>query len=67
MSFFQEKNLPRIKDGAYLINLDDKTSKETHTGFYYLLIEMQMFTLILLESPGSIEHDERSINYSQYI
>ena len=30
MTFFQEKKLPRIKDGAYVINLDDKKSKGTH-------------------------------------
>ena len=25
-----KKHLPRIKDGAYVINLDDKNSKGTH-------------------------------------
>ena len=30
MALFQKNNLPRIKDGAYVINLDDKNSKETH-------------------------------------
>ena len=27
---FSSDNLARIKDGAYMINLDDKQSKETH-------------------------------------
>ena len=27
---FSRNNLPRIKDGAYVINLDDKNSKRTH-------------------------------------
>ena len=27
---FLRNNLPRIKDGAYVINLDDKKSKGTH-------------------------------------
>ena len=27
---FSRKNLPRIKDGAYAINFDDKKSKGTH-------------------------------------
>ena len=27
---FSRNNLPRIKDGAYVINLDDKNSKGTH-------------------------------------
>ena len=29
-SIFLRNNLPRIKDGAYVINLDDKNSKRTH-------------------------------------
>ena len=29
-SFFSRNNLPRIKDGAYVINLDDKNIKVTH-------------------------------------
>ena len=27
---FSRNNLPKIKDGAYVINLDDKNSKATH-------------------------------------
>ena len=27
---FSRNNLPRIKDGVYAINLNDKKSKETH-------------------------------------
>ena len=27
---FSRNNLPRIKDGAYVINLDDKKNKGTH-------------------------------------
>ena len=30
MAFFSRNNLPRIKDGAYVINLDDENSKGTH-------------------------------------
>ena len=33
---FSRNNLPRIKDGAYVINLDDKKVKE-HIRFHYLL------------------------------
>ena len=29
MAFFSGNNLPRIKDGPYVINLDDKKSQET--------------------------------------
>ena len=36
MAFFQEIILPRINDGADVINLDDKKVKE-HIGFNYLL------------------------------
>ena len=37
-----------MKDGAYFINLNDKEVMK-HTGFHYLLIELQLYTLILLE------------------
>ena len=30
MEFFSRNNVPRIKDGAYVINLDDQNSKGTH-------------------------------------
>ena len=30
MVFFQENNLSRIKDGVYVINLDDKKIKGRH-------------------------------------
>ena len=30
---FSRNNLPRIKNGAYVTNLDDKNSKGTHWGF----------------------------------
>ena len=36
---------PRIKDGAYVRNLDDKQNKGTH---WFLLTEIQLCTLILL-------------------
>ena len=43
-------NLPRIKDGAYVTNLDDKKSKgKEDIWCYYLLTEIQLHTLILLE------------------
>ena len=45
---FSRNNLPRIKDGVYAINLNDKKVKK-HIGFQYLLTEMQLYTLILLE------------------
>ena len=41
-------NLTRIKDGMYVINLDDKKVKK-HIGFHYLLTEIQLYILILLE------------------
>ena len=31
MVFFSRKNLPRMKNGAYVINLGDKNSKGTHS------------------------------------
>ena len=43
--FFSKQNLARIKYGAYVINLDDKNSKETH----WVLLFIDKSTLILLE------------------
>ena len=40
---FSGNNLLGVKDGAYVVNLDDKNSKGN------LLIEIQLYTLILLE------------------
>ena len=45
---FPRKNLPKIKDGAYVINLNDKKVKK-HIGPHYLMTEIQLYTLILLE------------------
>ena len=43
MWFIQEvySNLPRTKDGAYDINVDEKESKE-HIAFHYLLTEIRL-------------------------
>ena len=41
--FFSGSNLLRVKDEAYVVNLDDKNSKGN------LLIEIQLYTFILLE------------------
>ena len=45
---FSRNNLPIIKDGVYVIHLNDKKVKE-HIGFPYLFTEIQVYTLILLE------------------
>ena len=36
---FSGNNLPKIKDGAYVTNLDDKDVKE-HIGFHYILTKI---------------------------
>ena len=36
---FSKDNLPKIKDGAYVLNLDDKQIKGRH-WFHYLLTEI---------------------------
>ena len=46
---FSRNSLPRIKERAYVINLNDKKKVKEHIGFHYLLIEIQLYTLILLE------------------
>ena len=42
---FLRHNLPRIKDGAYVINLLDKAK----IGFHYLLKDIRPCSLIILE------------------
>ena len=51
MVFFSRDNLTRIKDGAYIINLDDKQSKGTHWAS--LFIDRNI--VVCLDSFG-IEH-----------
>ena len=41
-------NVSGIKDGVYVISLDNKKGKK-HIGFYYWLTEIQLYSLILLE------------------
>ena len=45
---FSRNNLPRIKKRIYFINIDNEKVKE-HIEFHYLLIEIQLHTLIILE------------------
>ena len=42
-------NLPRIKNGAYVINLDKKKKLKEHIDFHYLFTRIQMYTLFFLE------------------
>ena len=48
MAFLSINELPKVNNGAYVINFDDKKVKE-QIGFQYLLSEIQLHTLILLE------------------
>ena len=43
MAFFSRNNSPRIKDGAYIINLDDKNSKGMH--WVSLFIDINLFEI----------------------
>ena len=63
---FLRDNLPRIKDQAYFINLNDKQMKGTH---YYLLTDIWFCTMILLEFDifDKSKINQRYINQSQYI
>ena len=45
-SNFSRNSLSRLKDEAYMINLDDKKVKE-HIGFHYLLREIHLYRSIL--------------------
>ena len=43
IAFFSRNNSPRVKDGAYIINLDDKNSKGTH--WVSLFIDINLFEI----------------------
>ena len=51
MAFFSRNNLPRINDGAYIINLDDKNSKGTN----WVLLFIDKNLAVYFDSSG-IEH-----------
>ena len=36
MTFISRNNLPRIKDGTYVINLDDKKSQGVHWVSFFI-------------------------------
>ena len=62
-------NLPWIKDGANVINLDDKKVKK-HVRFYYLLTEIQMHTLSFWDWAyclRSIKKNQTQIYGTQHI
>ena len=48
ISVFSGDNLPRMKDGAYVMNLDDRKIKGTHWASLFLT-ETKLRTLIRLE------------------
>ena len=47
MAFFQEiiHNLPKIKDGAFVINLDGKKSKGTHWVSLFIFLKLNIFLM----------------------
>ena len=47
--FFSRINLPRIKDGGYFINLDDKISKGTNSISFFFDWSTAIYNLIHLE------------------
>ena len=66
MQFFQEKNLPSIKDGTHVRNLDDKKSKGTH----WIPLFINKNVAVYFDFFG-IEYNPlevlKKILYSQYI
>ena len=80
MAFFSKNNLPIIKVGAYVINLDDKNSEGAHwvslfigrnravyfdsSGIKYTRILLQVLNKI---RDKAITHNIFRSDYSQYI
>ena len=67
---FLRNNLLRIKDGVYVINLDDKISKETHLVSLFIdrdiAVYFNSFGIELIPQEV-LKQNQRLINYSQYI
>ena len=67
---FLRNNLLRIKDGVYVINLDDKISKETHLVSLFIdrdiAVYFNSFGTELIPQEV-LKQNQRLINYSQYI
>ena len=57
---YSRDNLPEIKDWAYVINLLEKQSKETH--WIYLFIDRNTFRK-WLDSSGNVKENQRQINH----
>ena len=67
---FLRKNLLRIKDGIYVINLDDKISKETHLVSLFIDRDIAVYfnSFGIEYIPQEVlKQNQRLINYSQYI
>ena len=67
---FLRNNLLRIKDGVYVINLDDKISKETHLVSLFIDRDIAVYfnSFGIEYIPQEVlKQNQRLINYSQYI
>ena len=60
-----------MKDGAYVINLDEKNTKGTHSGSLYIdkksSVLLFFWNWIYSSNILSIKQNQRQINYSQYL
>ena len=68
---FLRNNLLRIKDGVYVINLDDKISKETHLVSLFIdrdiAVYFNSFGIEYIPQEVLKQNQRLIINYSQYI
>ena len=56
--FFSRNNLPRIKDGAYIINFDDKKIKGTH----WVSLFINRNTTVYFDSFGIENSPQENLN-----
>ena len=60
MAFFQKNNLPRIKDGAYAINFDDKKLGHKKLGTYWVSLFINRNTAVYFD-PFGIEYNPQEV------
>ena len=64
---FSRNDLPRIKDGAYVINLDEHIGQGTHWISLVIDRTTAVYFWSWTYSPRNIMQNQRNIRYSQYM
>ena len=64
---FSRNDLPKIKHGAYVINLDERIGQGTHWISLVIDRTTAVYFWSWTYSPRNIMQNQRNIRYSQYM